>query len=253
VIRADKFAIVDPASTANNLTTSPSADSVPFGVTSGVVYIKSAAIEDASITSAKIGSVNADTITAGTISADRISADSLNASKLNLNGSSLSSVVVSGVPTLQIADAAITTAKIGDLAVQTLKIDDQAVTIPEHAYTAGAMLVSTTEKNLATITFTSTGAPTLIMFTCRLEAYGYNADRYCQAKLYKNNVFVGTFGKVKCKSSSNVSFMALGFVYQDTGAANASTTWQVRGITATFGAGQIIYQERSLYVLETKK
>ncbi len=72
VVRADKFAIVDPASTANNLTNTPSAASIPFLVTGGAVYIKSAAIEDASITAAKIGSVNADTITAGTIDAANV-------------------------------------------------------------------------------------------------------------------------------------------------------------------------------------
>jgi hypothetical protein len=86
VIRADKFAIVDPASTDNDLTNTPSADAVPFGVSNGVVYIKSAAIEDASITAAKIGSVNADTITAGAISADRISGGTIDASQINIEG-----------------------------------------------------------------------------------------------------------------------------------------------------------------------
>ena len=86
VIRADKFAIVDPASTANNTTNTPSADSIPFGVTNGVVYIKSAAIEDASITAAKIGSINANTINAGVISANRISGGTIDASTINIQG-----------------------------------------------------------------------------------------------------------------------------------------------------------------------
>lgn len=67
IIRADKFAIVDPASTANNLTNSPTADAVPFFVEGGVVYMKTAFIKDASISSAKIGDLSASKITAGNI------------------------------------------------------------------------------------------------------------------------------------------------------------------------------------------
>lgn len=69
IVRADKFAIVDPASTANSLTNSPSADTVPFAVSGGAVYIKSAFIQDASISSAKIGDLAANKITAGNINA----------------------------------------------------------------------------------------------------------------------------------------------------------------------------------------
>ena len=69
IVRADKFAIVDPASTANNLTNSPSADSVPFAVVGGATYIKAAFIQDASISDAKIGSLAAKKITAGFINA----------------------------------------------------------------------------------------------------------------------------------------------------------------------------------------
>jgi hypothetical protein len=75
IIRADKFAIVDPASTTNNLTNNPSTDSVPFAYVSGVpnvpngVYIKSAFIQDATITSAKIASLTANKITSGYINA----------------------------------------------------------------------------------------------------------------------------------------------------------------------------------------
>lgn len=69
IIRADKFAIVDPASTSNSLTYTPSADTVPFSVVNGQTYIKAAFIQDATITNAKIQSVDADKITAGTITA----------------------------------------------------------------------------------------------------------------------------------------------------------------------------------------
>jgi hypothetical protein len=75
IIRADRFAIVDPASTANSLTLTPSSDTVPFAYVSGIpgvpngVYIKDAFIQNASITDAKIGSVAAKKITAGYVTA----------------------------------------------------------------------------------------------------------------------------------------------------------------------------------------
>jgi hypothetical protein len=69
IVRADKFAIVDPTSTSNSLTTTPAADVVPFQVTGGAVYIKSAMIAAASITSAQIASLAANKITAGYINA----------------------------------------------------------------------------------------------------------------------------------------------------------------------------------------
>jgi hypothetical protein len=69
IVRADKFAVVDPNSTSNNLTNSPSSDAVPFSVVSGTVYIKDAMIRDASITNAKIVSLTANKITAGYINA----------------------------------------------------------------------------------------------------------------------------------------------------------------------------------------
>ena len=87
IVRADKFAVINPASTADGLgTTTPTAANVPFFIDSGTTYIKAAAIKDASITSAKIGSVSADQISAGTLSADRIASGSINVNKLDLVG-----------------------------------------------------------------------------------------------------------------------------------------------------------------------
>lgn len=223
---------------------------VPVGVYMDTAYIKAA-----DITSAQIGSVNADTITTGTLDVtNRINADAINATKLNLNGSSLTSVDVDGVPTLQIDDAAITTAKINDLAVETIKIKDQAVTIPSHAFVVGPKLVGTTEVTLCEETYVSSGAPALIMFTCGTEAYGYNCDRYFAAKLYKNGVYVRSFSGGKVKSNSNVSFNSVNFVYQETDTNAGSTTkYTVKGFGSTWGSGSAIFNDNSLFILETKK
>jgi len=114
IVRADTFAIVDPASTGNGLgTTSPTADTVPFiyhdgsGTLNGEtvpagVYMKRTFIGEAQIQNAQIKELAADKISSGFISSGRIQTNSIDASKLNIDNSSLTSSVVGGVPTLQI-------------------------------------------------------------------------------------------------------------------------------------------------------
>lgn len=87
IVRADKFAVIDPASTADGLgTTTPTAANIPFFIDGGTTYIKAAAILDASITSAKIGTLGANKITSGFISSNRIESGSINVNKLELVG-----------------------------------------------------------------------------------------------------------------------------------------------------------------------
>jgi len=134
IVNADKFAVIDPASTADGLgTTTPTAANVPFFIQGGVTYMKAAAILDASITNAKIGILNADRIGAGTIDTDRLGADTIDAQKLKLGGSQLISQQVNGVHTLMIGAAQITTANIGDAQVSTIKIGQNAVTVSDAA------------------------------------------------------------------------------------------------------------------------
>lgn len=79
-------------------TTDPDGNNIPPGV-----YINTAAIKTASITAAMIGSVNADRITTGTLDvAELIDANAIDASKLTIDGSEITSVVVDGIPTLQL-------------------------------------------------------------------------------------------------------------------------------------------------------
>ena len=92
IVRADRFAVIDPLSTADGIaadgtgTVSPTAANIPFFIDNGVTYIKTAAILDASITNAKIGTVGADKITTGFLSADRLDAGTIGVNKLNLVG-----------------------------------------------------------------------------------------------------------------------------------------------------------------------
>lgn len=105
IVNADRFAIMRGGSDTTAAVV-PFAV-VPAGTVDGVaipagVYMDTAFIRNAAITAAQIGSVNADKISAGTINAGRIGTNSIDASKLNIDGSSITSTVVNGVPTLQL-------------------------------------------------------------------------------------------------------------------------------------------------------
>ena len=125
IVQANKFALVGTGTSGNGIgTTDPAAANLPFVYTTGQiadasngnidipagVYIKSAYIQNGAITTAQIGSATIDTaritgeLTADHIGANTIAADSINASKLNIDGSSITSVALNGIPTLQIGD-----------------------------------------------------------------------------------------------------------------------------------------------------
>ncbi len=97
IVRADNFAIVDPASTSNGLgTTSPSTASVPFTVTSATtlngvavpagVYMKSAYIQNGSIVNAMIGNAAITDAKISTLSATKITTGTLDASSVAIIG-----------------------------------------------------------------------------------------------------------------------------------------------------------------------
>ena len=143
IVRADKFAIIDPQSTADGLgTTTPSVDTVPFiyhggGSLNGVtvpagVYMKRTFIGDAQIESAQIGGLAADKIDTGFLNAGRIQANSIDATKLNIDGSTITSSIVNGTPVL----------KLGAASVDTLFIAGQAVTIMETKETTSVINIT---------------------------------------------------------------------------------------------------------------
>lgn len=97
-IRADEFAIIDPASNTNStsLTAQQKADATPFAVSGGNTYIKNAYIKD----------LTSDNIAANAVTADKISVTELSAVSANMG-----SVVAYSA---NIADGAITDAKIAN-------------------------------------------------------------------------------------------------------------------------------------------
>lgn len=150
------------------------------------------------ITAGKIaaGAVSAEAIAANAITADKIQAGAIQTDKIAANSITAGLLAAAGVITdsaqindglitnAKIANAAITTAKIGDAQITAAKIEDasittakignaqvdtlqiagQAVTIPTSVYTAGSVSYPTngTLVLAQTLTYTSTGAPTII-------------------------------------------------------------------------------------------
>ena len=72
------------------------------------------------------------------------------------------------VGTAAIANLAVDFAQIKDLAVDTIKVKDNAITVPRSAYTAGEQSVpggSSTEVEIQSLAFTSSGASNLVTFS----------------------------------------------------------------------------------------
>ena len=123
IVRADKFAIVNPSSSAqisnepinnSNVTVpfvytayqAPSAANAFTEVQAGV-YMDTAFIKSGSITTAMIGNATMDTANiTGQLSANRISGGKIDTSLLTIDGSSLTSQVIDGTPTLVLGDVA---------------------------------------------------------------------------------------------------------------------------------------------------
>ena len=161
IIRADKFAVIDPANTTIGLTNSPPPATIPFFIDGGVTYIKAAAILNASITNAKISDLNADKINAGFIQAARIQAGTLTADKLSIAGSQITSQQINGVYYLMIGAAAITTANIGNAQIGTLQLAGNSVTVQDAAVQSSGITLGVGNSSGWTTIVTDTFDPQL--------------------------------------------------------------------------------------------
>lgn len=252
IVRADRFAVIDPASTADGLgTTSPTAANVPFFIDSGTTYIKSAAIKDASITNAKIGTLGADKITSGTISADRIGTNSINASKLILDNSTITSQNISGIPTVIIKDLGVGNAKIQNLAVSTLKIQDQAVTFPNAITTSANLSIASSSSNttfstIQTLTGTYSGAPVLISGSFAVRSHDDQALMRFRLRRGSTVLFTSTTKAVR--DAPETVFVPFNFL--DTSTSSGTRTYTLQAyVQDQFGN----YSDRTISTLEVKK
>tara|TARA_X000000950_G_scaffold1680_1_gene1855 strand:+ start:34939 stop:38778 length:3840 start_codon:yes stop_codon:yes gene_type:complete len=176
IIRADKFAIVNPSNSNQGNTNNPSNNNnriVPFIVQTaqttinGVtvprgVYMDTAFIRNGSIENAKIGDAAIDDAKIANLNASKITAGKINTSRLNIDGATLTSAINNqGVSVLQVNELnanVLTTGLLNsnrinldgqtidtdgqgriiikDLGVDTLQIAGNAVTIPSSAVLA---------------------------------------------------------------------------------------------------------------------
>lgn len=275
IIRADRFAIIDPSSTANGLgTTSPSTDTVPFVYQSATtlngvsvpagVYMRSAFIENGSIVNAKIGNAAIDDAKIHSLNASKITAGKINTSRLNIDGATITSSVINGVATLivneisanKVTSGTIATSlldldgstisanasgqiQIKDLGVDTLKIAGNAVTIPSSAYTTSEVSNTTAQ----TITWTSSGAPTFVAASWTQNGSGQYGNysgtvqiKYGSTVLWTQTL-PGDNGR-NVQRAVNISF---------TPSAGSAT------VTLVCVGSQYKMKNRSLFALETKK
>lgn len=218
IIRADKFAVIDPSDTGNNLTNSPSSDIVPFIIDGGTTFLRNAMIQNASITEAQIGSVNADTITAGTLNAARIGAGTITANKLSIDGSTLTSN--NGV--LQVGDINASAITAGSIA---------ATVMSGTTVYANRLLGDVTSfqpfRNQANTTW-STSETTLIELTLPATSHlteGHRpfatatgwfdprGDRVYQLRMYMRNTVSQGSANIGTPVSSSSGFVADGLTY----------------------------------------
>ena len=251
VIRADKFALVDPSDQALADDYNPPADLIPFGVTDGKVYIKEGYIEDGTITTAKIGFAAIDDSKIGTLSANTITTGTLSASRLDLDNASITATG----NTIKIKDLGVQTGHISNLAVDTIKIAGQAVTIPSSTYQSGSQSFSSTYSyvTLGTITFTSSGNPVFINASAYFRNFASNqgASYYFalyrgSSKLVEHNLQIGAVD-ISTNSGTNGSIS-----YLDTSTSTGSRTYTIKAKKQS-GNGTIYAQARSVTALEVKK
>ena len=268
--------ISDDAITTPKLATGAvTADAISAG------SIQSAAIATGAITAGKVaaGAIDADNLTANSVVSGKIAAGAISSSALfvdgviqgthiqasTIQGSKIAANTITGgliaaagiittaaqidnavISGAKIQDAAITTAKIGSLAVDTAKIANQAVTIPSSAFTASGITINqSTLGSVQSVTWTSTGNPTQINFTCQINSFSNPSA--VRVDLYLDGAFLVTLQSYGTYAGWTGYAVACG--YQFTPSAG-SRTLQVRLYSIS---NNNIASARSLTVLEVKK
>ena len=249
---------------ANAVTTAKlAADSVTAGIIAAGAVSTSELAADA-VTAEKIaaGTITSDRIKAGDIQGDRIAANTITGGLIAASGiiTSAAQIEDAVITNAKIENLAITKAKIADLAVDTIKIADQAVTIPSAEFTAAGVTVSattstfTTWVDIQTITWTSSGADTLMNFYCDGSADNNNPAAYA-FRIYFNGSVLTTLGEVSMegdnRATANRNFSISRVLSPDSG----ENTVKIQASARTVGGGNssATMTNRTLSTLEVKK
>lgn len=120
------------------------------------------------------GGVTNANIANNTITASRIAANAINNSELNTDA----------VQTYNLVDSIITPVKIANLAVDTIKIANQAVTLPASSEQGSNVRpTGTTKIDVLSLTWTSTGAETEVLWASDVNIYNGNTTVHMRLEL----------------------------------------------------------------------
>ena len=275
IVNADRFAIMRGGSntTAASVpfvvqasSTTLNGVTVPAGVymTDGFIKngsIVNAKIGDAAIDNAKIANLDAGKINAGTISTSRLNIDGstltssggvlqvneINANKVTAGTLSSSRLLLDGV-TIDTNNAGRVIIK--DLGVNTLQIAGNAVTIPTSRVLATDFSLSTSYTTILDLSWTSTGAPTVVFVVVNWEGFG-NAGGYTgSAELRHGSTVVKTFS---LSGANNVSYIET-LMFNITPSVGSNTV-AIFGKENQSFANAITAKaaNTSMFVLETKR
>ena len=191
------------------------ANAITGGLIAASGVITSAAqIDDAIITNAKIAN--------GAITTAKIGDAQITNAKIE----------DAAITTAKIGNAQITTAKIGNAQVDTLQIAGQAVTIPSSAFTAGSIGMTSTYQTVQSITWTGSGATTIIFGTVQVGYVDYQFGYFNDYRVMLNGVQVYTFPgssyvtpfsfSIVCNSGSNTVLVQGRNIYSSSSINNVS-------------------------------
>ena len=283
-VNADRFAIMrggsDTTAAVTPFTVQATATTINGEVVPAGVYMTDAFIKNGSIVSAKIGSLAVDKITGTFAEFQSVLTGNLDANRINLDGTTLTSVNVNNgdgtfTPTLavnaiaanQITSGVINTSRINlddatitsdsngqilikDLGVDTLKIAGNAVTIPSSSVLSSDLALTTSYQDIVSITWTSTGAPTVVFVCVEWDGSGNQGGYVGSGQLKHGNTVVQTFSM---SGSNNVT-------YRRTMMMNITPSIGVNTVTCTGKENQsfansidVAATNTSIFLLETKK
>ena len=283
-VNADRFAIMrggsDTTAAVTPFTVQATATTINGEVVPAGVYMTDAFIKNGSIVSAKIGSLAVDKITGTFAEFQSVLTGNLDANRINLDGTTLTSVNVNNgdgtfTPTLavnaiaanQITSGVINTSRINlddatitsdsngqilikDLGVDTLKIAGNAVTIPSSSVLSSDLALTTSYQDIVSITWTSTGAPTVVFVCVEWDGFGNQGGYAGSGQLKHGSTVVQTFSM---SGSNNVT-------YRRTMMMNITPSIGVNTVTCTGKEDQsfansidVAATNTSIFLLETKK
>ena len=203
-------------------------------------YLTGSLIVDGTITGNKIA---ANTITATNIAASTITSTQIAAATISATNMAANSITAANAA---IADATITSAKIGTAEVATLNIAGQAVTLPVVSFSASGISFGSGTQ-LQTITWTSSGAPTLIMMSTQFSGPNSNPPWSNAVEVVIDSSVVATYAFYSAAGPGTV----LTILYVLTSPSSGSHTAIFRNGTAGTSGGTA--SQRTIFVLETKR